>query len=448
MLAWSAGSRCLRACGVHEANVGKGEEDRPWRSRILEPVRVPATKKATLELLETLTEIQAHREWVIDGLRAHVANLEQRLSEVDLHASNLERELEGVQAHAANLEERLAEREARLAEVERHAANLERRQGRRTGRLSAEGIFPKVPFPRLDALFRIAERLLAARPDLRERFPPDRAADLWYWLLWHGATSHRELGTHLYPTPDRHLIERVVGEGTSPDEYRRSGLVDWWTIDGCLREAGFDPARGGEVLDLGVGCGRIIQHFALYAGSCRLSGSDVDAEAIAWCRANLDFGSFETHPVEPPTPFAGGRFDAVYAFSVFSHLPERLQRAWISELARITRSGAAVALTTHGRHAVEEVLAGRRLLVPPGPRDLARRRGELERDGFLFFPYRSLGFAHSENRRFFEAWDLDQYGNAFMLEPYVRTHWGESFELVAHHEAPDDWQDYIVLKRR
>jgi SAM-dependent methyltransferase len=224
--------------------------------------------------------------------------------------------------------------------------------------------------------------------------------------------------------------------------------VDGWRIDGCLREAGFDPVRGGSVLDLGVGCGRILQYLAVYAKSCRLVGADVDEAAIAWCAKHLDFAAFQSLPRQPPSAFADGEFDAVYAFSVFSHLPEALHLRWLEEIARIARPGAAVVITVHGRHVIDEIVNRRRPHVTPSAQGLAAALPEIERRGFGFFPYRKLRFSDRENDRFFASWDLEEYGDTFILERYVRERWTKSFELVALHEAPDDWQDHVVLRRR
>lgn len=416
---------------------------------------MPETREAIVASLETLSEIKAHREWVIDGLRAHVANVESdlaragaRVQELEKHAKNLETELAGIREHAINLERRLAERDARLAEVEAHAANLEHRAPKRSVRLAERAMFPEVRFARLSEIFRLGERIWSERGDLQQRFPRERAADYWYWLLWHGLPGREGEADARYPSPASHLIHRVVGELTGSDEYFRSGLVDWWQIDGCLREVGFDPVRGGSLLDFGAGCGRILQFFALYAKSCRLVGTDVDEDAMRWCTANFDFAECRTLPRLPPAPFESGEFDALYAFSVFSHLPESLHRAWLEEIARIVRPGAAVVITVHGRHVVDEIVSGRRRLEIPSARELERRLAELEASGFAFFPYGKLRFQDRENDRHFARWDLDQYGTAFILEPYVRARWTDLFELVAFHPAPDDWQDYAVLRRR
>jgi SAM-dependent methyltransferase len=237
----------------------------------------------------------------------------------------------------------------------------------------------------------------------------------------------------------------VVGIG-DPREYVRSGLVDWWQIDGALRRGGFDPGAGGELLELGAGCGRLTQLFGLYAGRCRVTGCDVDAEAMRWCTDQLRFARFQAIAMQPPMPFDDRTFDAAYAFSVFSHLPEPLHLAWLAELRRVIRPGGVVVVTVHGRHVVDEVVAGRAL--PRVRERLTAFLPALERDGFAFVPYGKLDGGRPENAAFFADWDLERYGDSFVLERHVQSRWCDGFELVAHVAAPDAWQDYVILRRR
>jgi SAM-dependent methyltransferase len=418
----------------------------------MEPVVVPETREDTFAALDRLTEIQAHREWVIEGLRAHVANIEHdldraraRVDELEKHTRNVEFELAGMRAHALNLEERLEARERRLAEIEAEAERLEQRvRGHRIVRFSGESILPRTGHASIDALTELGNRIWHERPDLQRRFPRDRAADFWYWLHW-DLDANPDLERIRLPIPDPHLRDRVRGSDDAT-EYRRSGLVDWWRIDGCLRRGGFDPVAGGTVLDFGAGCGRIAQYFTLYHGHIRLVGCDVDPEATRWCVKNLDFASFTEIALDPPTPFADASFDAIYGFSVFSHLPEASHLRWLAELRRILRPGGVLVLSLHGQQVVDEIAAGRAL---PRLQERAQEiQNELLRTGFAFVPYERMSPAHSENAAFFSTWDLASYGDTFIVEPYWRRHWADVFEIVAHIEAPEDWQDYVILRRR
>ena len=217
---------------------------------------------------------------------------------------------------------------------------------------------PSVPLPRLDALFRMGELLWAERADVRAVHGELTSWGYWCWMMYSGAGEHPALLERLYPMPHAHLAERVIGQTTMP-EFLRDGVVDANRIHACLAEAGFDFARPARVLDFGCGCGRLLRVFARHADTLELHGADVDAEAVAWCREELDFASFTALGVDPPTELESESFDAIYAYSVFTHLPEDAHLAWLAELARIVKPGGLVLLTTQGRRIVEHVAFAR-----------------------------------------------------------------------------------------
>lgn len=116
-----------------------------------------------------------------------------------------------------------------------------------------------------------------------------------------------------------------------------------------LEKNGLSLDAFDHLLDFGCGCGRILRHFAPLSPGVHLHGSDYNPRLIAWDRENLDFADFATNALSPPLSYDTGHFDFVYARSVFTHLPEDLQQAWIEELHRILKPGGVLYFTTHGR---------------------------------------------------------------------------------------------------
>jgi SAM-dependent methyltransferase len=146
------------------------------------------------------------------------------------------------------------------------------------------------------------------------------------------------------PVPPADLRVRVAG---TPDLgwFLEGGRLGEQTIRRALDRHGVAVENVDALLDFGCGCGRVTRRWRDLRG---VHGSDMNADAIAWCRANLAFGRFETNGLEPPLAFADDSFDLVYALSVFTHLTLELQRAWVHELRRVLRPGGLLLVTTHG----------------------------------------------------------------------------------------------------
>ena len=147
------------------------------------------------------------------------------------------------------------------------------------------------------------------------------------------------------PLPPARLRLRVAGTAGA-EWFLESGRLAAESIHAALRTAGAPLEERMAILDFGCGCGRVLRHLRDLRGE--LHGSDADAAAIRWCRANLPFARFHDHRLAPPLELADESFDLVYALSVFTHLPPALERAWVDELTRILQPRGFLLLTTHG----------------------------------------------------------------------------------------------------
>jgi SAM-dependent methyltransferase len=116
-------------------------------------------------------------------------------------------------------------------------------------------------------------------------------------------------------------------------------------IEDGMRRHGAALRDLGAILDFGCGCGRTLRHM-VHLRETALHGTDYNPELVQWCRRNLRFADFSVNGLEPPLRYRDAAFDLVYAFSVFTHLPEPLQHTWMRELTRVLKPGGFLALST------------------------------------------------------------------------------------------------------
>jgi SAM-dependent methyltransferase len=110
-----------------------------------------------------------------------------------------------------------------------------------------------------------------------------------------------------------------------------------------------------RMLDFGVGCARVLRPLQDQSASAaprrdkvEWYGCDIDGQAIDWCQTYLGSrAKFVVNETMPPLPFPDRFFDFVYSISIFTHLPEAMQFAWLEEINRVLKAGAVAVISTH-----------------------------------------------------------------------------------------------------
>ena len=246
---------------------------------------------------------------------------------------------------------------------------------------------------------------------------PFNPAHAFYWPL-------RPPGHAL---PDAARRRRVHG-----DEREEGFVISGYSTYRKLTAALAEHSRAWEdfdgILDWGCGCGRVHRYLPERA-LARLTGADIDADNIEWCRRSLPGCRFHCLALLPPAPLPEAGFDLVIAVSVFTHLREAAQHAWLGELARVTRRGGLVLATIHGP------AAGARA-------NLSREQADA---------WGAAGFLASGLSVDLKGAIADEtyYVNSLHSHDYVRREWGRHFEIlrivdctIANH------QDLVVMRRR
>jgi ubiquinone/menaquinone biosynthesis C-methylase UbiE len=125
----------------------------------------------------------------------------------------------------------------------------------------------------------------------------------------------------------------------------------------------------------------------------------------------------------PPLQFGDESFDFVYCISVFTHLPEEMQFAWLEELKRVTRRGAYLVLSTHGKE-----------LFVAFPKEAKKR-------------FRAAGFYYciGDGTEGLPAF----YQTSYHTEDYIHRQWGKVFDIVKIvKKGIANHQDLVICRRR
>lgn len=207
-----------------------------------------------------------------------------------------------------------------------------------------------------------------------------------------------------------------------------------------------------SVLDFGSGWGRIGRMLLRRFSADRIWASDVDVQMSALIQSTLPGINAVTNDSLPPSSFRTNMFDAVTAFSVFSHLSERSHRAWATEFGRITRAGGKVFITVLEPVFIEQVAVAQELVAQRDANDFAihlstaltdvRVARNHARQGKFVYANGGADTDGPRAREFYawavapRYWVTKVWGNAgFRVESWIPT--GELFE-----------QAMVVLERK
>jgi len=161
--------------------------------------------------------------------------------------------------------------------------------------------------------------------------------------------SARRTASNGLPVPPARLRTQVGPLHADVGFFLGSGLHERELIQDLVVEAGSSVEDLDAVLDFGCGCGRTLRHWVGLPGT-QLFGCDIDPRMVEWCRENLLFADVRVTQLVPPLPYPDSSFDLVYAFSVFTHLPEDLQHAWMRECLRVLKPGGHLLISTLGEY--------------------------------------------------------------------------------------------------
>jgi SAM-dependent methyltransferase len=235
-----------------------------------------------------------------------------------------------------------------------------------------------------------------------------------------GLGARRARTTGGLPLPPARLRAQIGPSHADANVFLGSGQRQAELVRSLVHEGGRAIEDFDAILDWGCGCGRILRHWSGLAKP-RVYGCDIDERMVAWCADHLDFADVTVNDISPPLPYPDSTFDLVYAFSVFTHLSEDLQRAWIRECLRVLKPEGYLLMSTMGEHYLS-----------------LRRLNETEQQAFR----------NGNVVVLYEDSAGTSLCSAYHPPEYVHEDLGADFELIAFRPATDDGRHDIHLLRK
>jgi SAM-dependent methyltransferase len=233
--------------------------------------------------------------------------------------------------------------------------------------------------------------------------------------------NSEESDTSQFPSP---LLRQRVHGALDKESYIQVGKTCAQNIKDLLSLIGRDLASFNNILDFGCGSGRVIRFLYNENDSYHLYGTDIDKEAISWCKKHLTFADWDTNDPLPPTRYANDTFDLIYGISVLTHLDEKMQFIWLNEMKRILKPNGVLILTVHGDGL--------------GFQGTEEEKALLSEKGFVFKVVQTGRFK-------FDGLP-DFYQHSHHSKEYVEREWSRFFKIIHYEErAINSHQDAVIL---
>jgi SAM-dependent methyltransferase len=199
-------------------------------------------------------------------------------------------------------------------------------------------------------------------------------------------------------------IKRVSGKYANHVTYRNEGRTEYLRYKKIIGEYYINTRKAstiGSLLDWGVGCGRVAQHFA-NEKEYRVCGLDIDKVNLDWCSKNLPALHCTHAELDPPTELPDQEFDLIISSSVLSHLTPGNWLKWVNEMCRLLKDDGIALLSFHGDHSNSVMLFNRPdALINLSKCGFVDLSASFDLGGELSYYYRNVFYTDSYARQLF-----------------------------------------------
>jgi SAM-dependent methyltransferase len=263
--------------------------------------------------------------------------------------------------------------------------------------------------------------------------------DFWFWICTEGFRRHTQLQDLLPGVPDESV--QLNFTGAAGDRVLLQGFR-FYQLVGRLYRTHVGPLEDcGRVLDFGCGWGRIIRFFLRDLDPSRLCGVDPNADMIQFCKSTNRWCTFERTGTRPPTALLPESIDLIYAFSVFSHLPEPVHEEWLIELKRVLRPGGLLIATTRARDFIPYCAALRNDKRLPSLSSGIRTSA-------LSFPDTAESLAAYDRGEYCFTLHRNEWGDCAIPKGYVMSRWAPHLTFVDYIDDPAQCPQNVIVMQK
>jgi SAM-dependent methyltransferase len=251
--------------------------------------------------------------------------------------------------------------------------------------------------------------------------------DFWFWLNTEGVRRNSTIRDFLPALPDE--ATQLLYTALKGDAALHEAFGFYLAFKEQYKKHKGEIKNTHSVLDFGCGWGRIIRFFIKDFQATNIWGCDPVPGMIELCKEQNIWCNFETIDTAPPTSFLENQFDAIYSYSVFSHLSEEMHLNILTEIKRILKPGGLYFTTTRNRQFIESGFANTdSLRAFP---DTQKALNQYDKGLFSH---------HSFNDKNWPYW-----GETAISKKYVQSQWTREFKFIDFLEL--DRQNLIVVQK-
>jgi ubiquinone/menaquinone biosynthesis C-methylase UbiE len=254
--------------------------------------------------------------------------------------------------------------------------------------------------------------------------------EAWFDILIQSITNQIVQGMEFPAFPSPEIQVRFVGSSYEKTLKEAFEYYKHVKSQASIFGKSFTPTT--RFLDFGCGWGRFLRFFMKDIDIENLYGCDPLSVALDICQDTGVPGNLILIGPEGKLPYPDQFFDVIIAYSVFTHLPERLNLHWMRELARVSRPGCVFCLTLEPRSFIDRFCS-----VPAD-----------STDAWL----RSLSQFAPKAKEFYRKFDAGEivylptgggdnltpevYGDAIVPLSFIKKKWKSFFGVKSYVDAP------------